>query len=79
MARTSFRLIELFLIDPPGSVMISRLPDLSFCCAMHRGNTERHSNQRDEYVKVMQWMTNFLNIVRGSKDKIAFRCVDFLG
>ena len=78
-ARTSFRLIELFLIDPPGSVRISRLPDLAFYCSRHRGNTERHSNQRDEYVKVMQWMTNFLNIVRGSKDKIAFRCVDFLG
>ena len=33
-------------------------------------------NLSDGYVKVMQWMTNFLNIVRGSKDKIAFRCVD---
>ena len=84
MARTSFRLIELFLIDPPGSVRISRLPDLSFCCAMHRGNTERHSlfdlqNLSDGYVKVMQWMANFLNIVRGLKDKIAVRYVDFLG
>ena len=36
-------------------------------------------NLSDGYVKVMQWLANFLNIVRGSKDKIAFRCVDFLG
>ena len=36
-------------------------------------------NLSDDYVKVMQLMTNFLNIIRGSKDNIAVRYVDFLG
>ena len=36
-------------------------------------------NLSDGYVKVMQWMANFLNIVRGLKGKITVHYVDFLG